>query len=232
MITIELGDFRDYKCPDNTIACIVDPPFNIGKNYNGFKFNYPYEEWVKDILNWSRAPWTLIFGPWTTIYEWLPRVPKPDRILVWHKTFIQHQTVDSWSYSLNPILIYKKDGAVWCGPDKADREWHDCIDAHSAMGDIQTMERYFPRDRPKHPGMTGTAISTKLIEAVSKPRDLIVDPMCGMGTIPLSALRLGREAWGCEINPEYRNFALEWIYKEGLSSSLYDYQELTIKGEC
>jgi len=228
MITIELGDFRYTSCPENAIAMIVDPPFNLGKNYGDFKDDQPYHKWVKELLEWSTAKWNLILGPWVSIYDWLPHVPKPDRILIWHRTFIlptKKPKNMSWSYATTPILVYRMPDSEWCGPTQHDRDWHDTIDAHSAMGDIQTMERYFPENRPKHPGMTGTAIATKLIEGVSNPRDLIVDPMCGLGSIPLAALRMGREAWGCEINPEYRDFTLSWIHKEGLSSNLFDYAE-------
>lgn len=224
MIVIHLGDFRDTECPEDAIAMIVDPPYNIGKKYGGEIENYPYSSWVRELLLWSKAKWNLIFGPWVSIYEWLPQVPKPNRILIWHRTFtLPRRKAPLWTYATTPILVYYDVDAVWHGPERAEREWHDCIEAHSAMGDIQKMERYFPNNRPKHPGMTGTAICSKLIMAVSAPRDLIVDPMCGLGSVPIAALRNGRRVWGCEINEEYRNFALEWIYNEGLSSSLFDY---------
>jgi adenine-specific DNA methylase len=35
----------------------------------------------------------------------------------------------------------------------------------------------------------------------------VLDPFSGAGTVPLVALRLGRDAIGCELNPEYADMA-------------------------
>lgn len=40
----------------------------------------------------------------------------------------------------------------------------------------------------------------QFIESYTKPGDLVVDPMCGSGTTLIEAMRLGRKAYGTDIN--------------------------------
>lgn len=47
----------------------------------------------------------------------------------------------------------------------------------------------------------------RLIKASSKPGDLVFDPFCGAGTVPLVCERLGRRFVACEINPDYCRIA-------------------------
>lgn len=39
------------------------------------------------------------------------------------------------------------------------------------------------------------------IERLTKPRDVILDPFCGRGTLPFQALLMGRQSIGCDTNP-------------------------------
>ncbi len=39
------------------------------------------------------------------------------------------------------------------------------------------------------------------LERLTEPGDVVLDPFCGRGTLPLEALLLGRAAIGCDINP-------------------------------
>lgn len=43
--------------------------------------------------------------------------------------------------------------------------------------------------------------AARLIEALSSPRGLVVDPFCGSGTVLIEARRLGRRAIGIDLNP-------------------------------
>ena len=45
-----------------------------------------------------------------------------------------------------------------------------------------------------------------VIEKLTQPSDTIVDPFCGRGTAPFTAMCLGRQALACDINP------VAWLY--------------------
>ena len=46
-------------------------------------------------------------------------------------------------------------------------------------------------------------IVDRLIERYSNPGDLVFDPFCGLGTVPVRALRAGRRGQGVELNAGY-----------------------------
>jgi modification methylase len=51
-----------------------------------------------------------------------------------------------------------------------------------------------------HPFQSPIPVLDALIRSHSRVGDLVVDPFCGGGTILSAASRLGRAAWGCDIN--------------------------------
>ncbi|MCB0332413.1 MAG: hypothetical protein KDD55_02870 [Bdellovibrionales bacterium] len=51
------------------------------------------------------------------------------------------------------------------------------------------------------PYMTRPAVATYCIERFSRPGDVVFDPFCGTGTIPLEANLLGRVAYASDRNP-------------------------------
>jgi len=54
----------------------------------------------------------------------------------------------------------------------------------------------------------------RIIKASSNPGDLVFDPFCGAGTVPVVCERLGRTFVACEINPDYCRIAEERMAKE------------------
>ena len=211
---ITLGDYLDFECPVDANVVMVDPPYGIGKKYDDKKETKSYATHVNDLVKWSTAPWTIIFGPWPTLHDWMPHVPKPDRILVWHRTWTQPRGTTHWTHSITPILIYVNDYARWNGPSRSDRLWHDCIDAHSSMGDTSRQRSFNLKCPIRHPGVTGTSISIKILKCIVSPGDHVVDPMCGLGSILVSAKRLGCKISGYEIVSEYKKYATKWLDAE------------------
>ncbi len=218
-MSILTADFRDTKCPKNAALVLVDPPYGIGKIYADAKESQPFAEWVNALVQWSEAPWTLIFGPHPTMAEWLRRIRPPSRIIYWHRTFVlPRHGLKGWTESLTPILVYRRDDALWYGKTGNQRDQHDSIDAHSSMGDVGRIHSLRRKDLigewPKHPAMTGTQIASKIIPLVTPEDGLVVDPMCGFGSILVAAQRLGRQGWGCEIEEDYAKAAREWLCGE------------------
>ena len=52
-----------------------------------------------------------------------------------------------------------------------------------------------------YPGTFPAELPSTLIQALTKPNDIVMDPYGGVGTTALEALRLGRKAWLVEFNP-------------------------------
>jgi modification methylase len=66
--------------------------------------------------------------------------------------------------------------------------------------------RYLPESN-RHPGKMLPALARRAIEAYSDPGDLVLDPMCGIGTTLVEAIHAGRRAVGIELEPRWAKLA-------------------------
>jgi hypothetical protein len=72
-------------------------------------------------------------------------------------------------------------------------------------------------------------IVDRLIERYSNPGDLVFDPFAGLGTVPMRALRAGRQGRGVELNPAYFADSVRYLQAEEMRvgvPSLFDMIEL------
>ncbi|WEB38575.1 site-specific DNA-methyltransferase [Streptomyces yunnanensis] len=70
----------------------------------------------------------------------------------------------------------------------------------------QRKDRYVPGSSA-HPAKMHPGIAAHAIATYSRPGDLVLDPMCGIGTTLVEALRLGRNALGIEYEPQWATLA-------------------------
>lgn len=54
-----------------------------------------------------------------------------------------------------------------------------------------------------HPAKTWPQTARHAVAAFSKPGQVVVDPMCGIGTVVIEAARLGRHAYGVDCEPDW-----------------------------
>lgn len=82
--------------------------------------------------------------------------------------------------------------------------------------------RYLPESN-RHPAKMLPALARRAIETYSDPGDLVVDPMCGIGTTLVEAADLGRRAIGVELEPRWAKLAvanLDHVHGGGRTRSL------------
>ncbi|MCC5035081.1 site-specific DNA-methyltransferase [Streptomyces sp. WAC 00631] len=70
----------------------------------------------------------------------------------------------------------------------------------------QRKGRYVPGSTA-HPAKMLPAIAAHAIRTYTNPGDLVLDPMCGIGTTLVEALHLGRRAIGVEYEPQWADLA-------------------------
>ncbi len=70
----------------------------------------------------------------------------------------------------------------------------------------QRAGRYLPASTA-HPAKMLPAIARTAIGRYSRPGELVVDPMCGIGTTLVEAAHLGRIGWGVEYEPRWAELA-------------------------
>ncbi|MCP2343712.1 TRM11 family SAM-dependent methyltransferase [Actinomadura rupiterrae] len=71
---------------------------------------------------------------------------------------------------------------------------------------IQRKGRYVP-EAMKHPARMLPAIASQVITAYTRPGDLVIDPMCGIGTTLVEAIHLGRNAAGVEYEEAFAHLS-------------------------
>jgi tRNA G10 N-methylase Trm11 len=71
---------------------------------------------------------------------------------------------------------------------------------------LQRRGRYLP-ESTAHPGKMLPALARTAITRYSEPGDLVVDPMCGIGTTLVEAIHLDRRAIGVELEPKWASVA-------------------------
>ncbi|MEV0623527.1 DNA methyltransferase [Nonomuraea sp. NPDC050404] len=72
---------------------------------------------------------------------------------------------------------------------------------------VQRRGRYVPESM-RHPGKMLPSIAARVIATYTEPGELVVDPMCGIGTTLVEAAHLGRHAAGVEFEERWARLAV------------------------
>jgi modification methylase len=75
-----------------------------------------------------------------------------------------------------------------------------------STGPVQRKGRY-TAESVKHPARMLPAIAAHAIEHYTQPGDLVIDPMCGIGTTLVEAVHAGRDAFGIEYESRWSDIA-------------------------
>ncbi|MET8850941.1 DNA methyltransferase [Amycolatopsis sp. NPDC004625] len=93
----------------------------------------------------------------------------------------------------------------------------------------QRKGRYVP-ESTAHPAKMLPAVAAHAIEHYTKPGELVLDPMCGIGTTLVEAIDLGRRAVGVEYEPHWADIAranLRFARKRG-----HDHDGQIVRGDA
>ncbi|MBF0546253.1 MAG: adenine-specific DNA-methyltransferase [Candidatus Riflebacteria bacterium] len=244
---IFLGDSLEIlreSIPDQSIDLIfVDPPYNIGKNFNGRKDKWPTEneylswcyQWIDLLLLKLKANGTLYLMTATQ------NMPYFD-IYVREKLSILSRIV--WYYDSSGVQAKKHFGSLYepilfCVKDRNNYTFNSgdilveaktgairkLIDYRKPSPKIYNSKKvpgnawYFPRVRYRmeeyesHPTQKPTSLLQRIILASSNPGDTVLDPFSGTFTTSFVAKELGRKSIGIEIEEEYVKIGLRRLGK-------------------
>ncbi|MEG4115060.1 MULTISPECIES: adenine-specific DNA-methyltransferase [unclassified Microcoleus] len=237
-----LGDVLEVlgsEIPDNSIDLIfADPPYNIGKDFNGFKDKWEFE---KDYLEWSYSWLNLCVKKLKhngSLYLMASTQSMPyfdlylrDRLtilsrIVWYydssgvqaKKYygslyepILYCVKDKRNYTFNSsdILVEAKTGAV-----------RKLIDYRKATPSVYNSKKVpgnvweFPRVRyrmpeyEEHPTQKPTSLLERIIKASSNEGDVVLDIFSGTFTTSFVAKQLNRKSIGIELQEKYLQIGL------------------------
>lgn len=183
-IDIRCGDFRTELADLTDVdAVITDPPYP--------KEHLPLladlAKWADDVLAPDGVLAILMGQTWLPDVYRLLKGGRPYRWTACYQTtgagYVSHprRVHSQWK----PLLVYGggprfSDLIASTGDDKQHHHWGQNYDAFATI-----------------------------VDRLTTPGQLIVDPFMGAGTTLLAAKQLGRDAIGCDINPDHVNAARE-----------------------
>ena len=231
------GDCLEFikRIPDNSIDCIItDPPYNLGqfmhnRNTNLVKMRanqFAYAGWDNlEYIEWEESMITFL--------KECSRILKKKGSLIVFMAVIK--VADIIKFAQNTKLYYKTTG-VWhkTNPMPRNMNIHFINSTESWIYFINkgTSGTFNNNGKPihdflessvcpssekkygKHPTQKPLKILSQLIEYVSNPNDIILDPFMGSGTTCVAAHKLNRKYIGIELNENYFNIAKSRIEDE------------------
>ncbi len=225
--------------PDESIDLIfADPPYNIGKNFNGHK-----DRWAKDedYLEWcyqwlgkcvqklkSQGSFYVMtstqFMPYFDIYlrkkvEILSRIVwSYDSSGVQAKNYFgsMYEPIlfcvkdkDDYAFNAKDILVEAKTGAKRKLIDYR-KDPPQVYNTEKVPGNVWEFARvrYRMDEYENHPTQKPIALLERIIKASSNAGDMVLDPFSGTFTTGFVAKRLGRNSIGIELQEEYVKIGL------------------------
>ncbi len=227
---------------DSSIDLIfVDPPYNIGKNFNGLIDKWAtdelYLEWCYEWINLCLKK----LNPNGSFYVMTSTqfIPYFD-IYLRDKIEIMSRIV--WSYDSSGVQAKNYFGSMYepilfCVKDKNNYTFNSIdILVEAKTGAKRNLIDYrknppqpynnekvpgnvwdFPRVRYRmteyenHPTQKPTALLERIIKASSNPGDTVLDPFSGTFTTSYVAKKLGRKSIGIEINEDFVKIGLRRV---------------------
>lgn len=222
------------KIENNSIDLIFsDPPYNIGKNFNGFIDKWNTEEeylewcykWIDlciDKLKDNGSFYVMTstqFMPYFDIYI-RKRMSILSRI-IWHYDSSGVQAKNYYGSLYEPILFCVKDKNNYTFNSQdilveaKTGSQRKLIDYRKNPPQIYNSQKipgnawYFPRVRFKmkeyeeHPSQKPIALLDRIIKASSNENDIILDPFSGTFTTSFVAQNNNRQSIGIELDKSY-----------------------------
>lgn len=223
--------------PGTANLVIADPPYNLGPSFgNDLEWRHS-EEWLPWCARWLSECCRVMADDGQIFVYGIHHYIGPLQVLMYelglhYRRMIIWNYENGWSRSrktlathYEPILWFSK-GAAYTYNEirepyasaerlkhpirKNGRIWTPHPDGRLA-GDVWRFPtlagRRFRDERVSHPTQKPLALTDRIVTHFSNPDDLVVVPFVGSGTECVSAARLGRNYWGCEINPGYVDLA-------------------------
>lgn len=230
---------------DNSVDLIfVDPPYNIGKDFNGLKDKWENDE---DYLNWCYQWIDLLLKklkPTGSLYIMTSTqfIPNFD-IYLRNKIEILSRIV--WSYDSSGVQAKNYYGSMYepilfCVKDRKNYTFNsDEILVEAKTGSKRKLIDYrknppqpyntkkvpgnvwdYPRVRYRmseyenHPTQKPTALLERIIKASTNEGDTVLDPFSGTFTTSYVAKKLKRKSIGIEINEEYSKIGIRRVLEQ------------------
>lgn len=129
---------------------------------------------------------------------------------------------EDYAFDLDAVKVRKRVVAPYRDGDGRPKDWQEEPDGRrfrmtcppNLWTDLTVPFWSMPENTP-HPAQKPEALVERILNASSRPGDLVLDPFLGSGTTAVVARRLGRHFVGTELNADYCRLALKRLSREG-----------------
>ena len=214
--------------PDQSIDCIItDPPYNLGlfmhnRNTNLAKMrqnqfayagwdNLDYKEWKKSMMKFllqckrvlKKRGTLIIFMAIIKVADIIQLAEKVGFYYkttgVWHKTNPMPRNMNIQLVNSTECWLYFINGHTSGTFNNEGKVKHDFLE--SSVCPISE------KKHGKHPTQKPLSILKELIQSVTNPGEIVLDPFMGSGSTCVAAALLGRRYFGIELDKDYYEIA-------------------------
>jgi site-specific DNA-methyltransferase (adenine-specific) len=252
MDSIIVGDCLKVmsQIEDNSIdITFADPPFNLGKKYNGYRDNILFEDyihwcglWLKEMVRITKPTGSIFvhnIPKWLTYYatelnkiavfkHWIawdaPTAPMGDSLQPSHYGILYYEkkSKESKFYEIRyPHKRCRKCGYLLKDYGGKKGLLHPFGPLVSdAWTDIHRVRHNKYRD--EHPCQLPIHLLERLILMSTDEGDIVLDPFVGTGTTIIAAKRLGRKFIGIDLDDKYVSITTNKLRNENIVSKCGD----------
>lgn len=229
---VHCGDAVDVlsRYPDESVdLAFADPPYNLDKSYGAYddeqdkdRYLSWCEEWLAEyvrVLKPTGSLYLLNLPRWTMHHaNFLQKHVVVQNWIVWDalseprgKLMPAHYgllfcTKHPTQFTFNYEEVRAIDSRIYClrGACLRKRKMNQ-IDEKEPLTDLwwDIHRIKHRRDRDRHPCQLPDALMQRIVRMSTNPGDVVLDALCGAGTTPVIAAKLGRRYVAIDIDPYY-----------------------------
>lgn len=129
-----------------------------------------------------------------------------------HETILWFTKTDEYTFNLDPIRVPSKypEKKHFKGPKRGQYSSNPLGKNPSDVWDIPNVKANHV-EKTDHPCQFPVGLVERLVLALTKKGDNVLDPYLGVGSSAIAALKNGRHAYGCDTVKEYVKIALHRV---------------------
>lgn len=129
-----------------------------------------------------------------------------------HETILWFTKGDDYTFNLDPVRIPSKypEKKHFKGPKRGQFSSNPLGKNPSDVWDIPNVKANHV-EKTEHPCQFPVGLVERLVLALTKKNDNVLDPYLGVGSSAIAALKNNRKAYGCDIVKDYIDIALERV---------------------
>lgn len=205
------GDARKVACPHNIKLLFTDPPYGMD-----FRSNRRVASEKADVLAGDGDARQALDLMATVFGRFVPHLAEDAFVLVWcdwRQQAAVAQLLESLGLTVREEVVWDKpnhtSGDLFGAPARKHEKFLFAVKGNPKLvgprfETVLSGKHFLSSD---HPTEKPVDLIETVIRSCTEKGDLVADPFMGSGSVPLTACRLEREFWGCELDASWHAFA-------------------------